>query len=114
VFRPVLTANRQRIAQRKSRVSRQRIAQLNDRETRHFWQGICRSCTPPSPCAGHSKFALPPSRLMVPTRNGQENQAFLGVAIVSSTDRAAVDQSNEGRLLCRQRLSGPTPNEAIR
>jgi hypothetical protein len=110
----LLGANRQRIAQPKSRVSRQRIAHLNYRENRHFRRGICRFYTPPSSSAEYLKFALLPRRLIAPIRNGQENQGFLGVASASSADRAAVEQSNEGRLVCHQMLSGPTPNAAIR
>jgi len=52
--------------------------------------------------------------LIASARNGQENQAIFGVAIAGSGGRAIVDQGNERRLVCHQRLPGPTPNEAIR
>src|SRR5512144_3072799 len=108
-----LGANRQRIAQPKSPVSRQRIAYLNDRENRHFRRGKCRLHMPISLGARHSKIAVLRKSLVAPPMNGLENQDFLGVAMVGSGDRGLVDQSRERLPVCHQRQSEPTPNEAI-
>ena len=100
-------ANRQRIAQPKSPVSRQCIAYLNGRENRHFRRGKCRLHMPISPYAGHSKIAVLRKSLVAPPMNGLENQDFLGVAIVGLGDRVLVDQSSERLPVCHQRQSEP-------